>query len=226
MRSTQTVWRAFLLGATIGIATTGGGCNSHDEATPTLNISASRYGGTVDKTEPKQPPFNLHPVVEVQTSAGQFTLELDGEHAPLTVDNFLSYVESKHYDGTVFHQVIDGFIVLGGGYDKQLSERPTRPAVRNEAHNGLSNHRGTIAMARQGDAIDSAKDQFFLNLADNTSLDHTGNEAASYGYCVFGEVTKGMDVVERIAKTPVKDTGQFTSTPTQSIVIESVRRVR
>src|SRR5262245_23383542 len=149
------------------------GCWSSDATTPPASINGpSSYGGASSSGVQPRRQVNLHPTVKVKTSAGEFTVELDAEHAPLTVDNFLSYFDAGQYKGTIFKQVYDGFIALGGGYDKKLDERPTQPPVRNEAHNGLKNSRGTIAMARQLDAVDSATCQFFVNLDDNTSLDY------------------------------------------------------
>jgi cyclophilin family peptidyl-prolyl cis-trans isomerase len=200
------------------------GCWSSDTTTPTASINGpSSYSGVSTGSVSPRRQVNLHPTVQVKTSAGEFTVELDAEHAPLTVDNFLSYVNAGQYNGTVFHQVYDGFIALGGGYDKKLNERPTQPPVRNEAHNGLKNSRGTIAMARQLDAVDSATCQFFVNLDDNASLDYVGTQAEQYGYCVFGKVTKGMDVVEQIGKVAVHSTSQFENVPVQPVVIEAVR---
>jgi len=168
----------------------------------------------------------MQPKVEVRTSAGRFTLQLDAKKAPLTVQNFMSYVDAGHYNGTVFHQVFDGFIVLGGGFDSQFIERATQPPVRNEAHNKVKNLRGTIAMARQPNSIDSATSQFFINMADNASLDFAGFEPDQYGYCVFGEVVSGMDVIDRIAKAEIHKTELFDNVPTQPVVIEAMRTVK
>ncbi len=153
-------------------------------------------------------------------------MELDPQHAPLSVQNFLSYVESGHYDKTIFHQVVDGYIALGGGFTAELLEKPVQTPIRNEAHNGLTNKRGTIAMARQFDVIDSSTCQFFINLGDNTALDHKGRTVEEYGYCVFGHVSEGLDVVEKIGKTPVRDLEGFEATPQQAVVIKTARRVR
>ena len=202
------------------------GCNNKDGATPTADIGARSYDPGTTSVLPERPPINLHPIYRFKTSAGEFTVKLDSEHAPITVDNFASYVSSGQYNGTIFHQVYDGFIVLGGGYDARFAQRPSQAAIRNEAHNGLSNKRATIAMARQAAAIDSATSQFFINLADNASLNHTGDNPEQYGYCVFGEVTDGMDVVDRIGKLQVHSTQQFENVPVQPVVIESVQLVK
>ncbi len=183
--------------------------------------------GSPAATEPPLSPVDrLHPKVEFVTSLGRFVVELDAERAPLTVDNFLSYVDSGHYDQTVFHQVIRDYVILGGAYTASGEEKPAAVPIRNEAHNGLKNLRGTIAMARQADAIDSSTCQFFINLRDNPGLDHTGTTAEQYGYCVFGRVIEGFDTVERIANVEVGQKGDFTDAPLEPVVIRSVRRVR
>jgi cyclophilin family peptidyl-prolyl cis-trans isomerase len=202
------------------------GCWSHDGQAPAASISAESTADPSAARLPDKPRVNMQPKVEVRTSAGQFTLQLDAKKAPLTVQNFLSYVDSGHYDGTIFHQVFDGFIILGGGFDTQFIERATEPPVRNEAHNKAKNLRGTIAMARQPNSIDSATSQFFINLVDNPSLDFAGFEPDQYGYCVFGEVIFGMDVIDRIAKAEVHKTDLFDSAPTQPVVIEAIHSLK
>jgi peptidyl-prolyl cis-trans isomerase B (cyclophilin B) len=170
-----------------------------------------------------------HPLVVVETSLGSFTVRLDADKAPLTVDNFLRYVAAKHYDGTIFHQVQKSYpkVVLGGAFTTDLKERPTRiPPVRNEADNGAKNRRGTIAMARQPDVIDSATAMFFINLSDNDILDYKDRTPEHYGYCVFGEVTEGLDVVEGIAQAPLRETQGGQSTPIDVIAIKSIQRLR
>jgi len=198
------------------------GCGSSEEGPPTANIKA----GDGADPQKKRTRDNLHPVVQIRTSAGEILLQLDAEHAPVTVSNFLSYANRGHYDRTVFHDVEPGFIVLGGGYDADLQEKPTDFAIRNEAHNGLLNTRGTVAMARRSEVIDSSTSMFFFNVADNTMLDHKGEETEEYGYCVFGKVIEGMDVVDKIAKTPTQQVDQFPHMPQVRIAIESIRRVR
>ncbi len=171
-------------------------------------------------------PDRLHPTVTFDTSLGSFTVRLDAEKAPLTVENFLRYVAGKHYDGTVFHQVQKDFpkVVLGGAFTPDLKERPAQgPPIRNEADSGLKNRRGTIAMARQADMADSATAMFFINLADNDVLDYKDRSAEHYGYCVFGEVTEGLDVVDSMAQVPVRDTPQLQHVPGDPIVIKSVQ---
>ena len=175
----------------------------------------------------KQDP--VHPVVVVETSLGSFTMRLDADKAPLTVENFLRYVAAKHYDGTIIHQVQKSYpkVVLGGAFTADLKERTIRtPPVRNEADNGLKNRRGTIAMARQPDVIDSATAMFFINLSDNEILDYKDRTAEHYGYCVFGEVTEGLDVLDSIAQAPVRETQRGQSTPIDVIAIKSIQRLR
>jgi cyclophilin family peptidyl-prolyl cis-trans isomerase len=162
------------------------------------------------------------PKVRVQTSHGAFVLQLDAVRAPLTTRNFVEYVQAKHYDGTIFHRVIDGFVAQGGGYTADLAEKPTRDPVVNESGNGLSNVRGTIAMARTGDPH-SATSQFYINLVDNTKLDPNPER---WGYCVFGSVVEGMDVVDAIAKLPTGARGEIPSdVPKEDVVVEKMELV-
>jgi cyclophilin family peptidyl-prolyl cis-trans isomerase len=164
------------------------------------------------------------PVVEVATNVGTFAIALDPKAAPKTVENFLAYVEAKHYDGTIFHRVIEGFMVQGGGYDKSYEKRPTRPPVQNEADNGLKNLRGTVAMARTSDP-ESATAQFFVNVVDNPFLDHSAKDAQGWGYCVFGRVTEGMDTVDKIKAVATGPNGPFAKdAPTEQIVIQHARK--
>jgi len=158
-------------------------------------------------------------MVILHTNQGDITIELDAENAPATVANFLQYVRDGHYDGTVFHRVMQNFMVQGGGYTPELVEKPTRPPIPNEARNGLRNSRGTVSMARTNDA-NSATSQFFINVRDNHSLDF-GIRGA--GYAVFGEVVEGMDVVDKIAAVPTMVRGQHESAPQTSVVIKKAR---
>lgn len=169
---------------------------------------------------------DLHPTVELNTTLGKILVKLDAEKAPLTVRNFMAYVERGHYDGTIFHQVEPGYVVLGGGFNASLKEVEGRYTISNEAANGLKNKRGTIAMARDPSIIDSATCQFFINVADNPDLDHQGDNAEAFGYCVFGEVVEGMDVVEKIAASKVKQQDQFERLPEKTVLLESTRRLR
>ena len=161
-----------------------------------------------------------NPTVVIKTSKGVIEAVLYKDKAPITVENFLKYVDAGFYNGTIFHRVIWGFMIQGGGFDRYFIQKPTRPPIKNEAANGLKNERGTLAMARTS-AVDSATAQFFINLKNNTSLDHsTGN----YGYAVFGKVTQGMDVVDAIASVQTGPQGPFASdSPRDTVMIESIR---
>ncbi len=171
------------------------------------------------------PAADSLPQVVLETSVGELVIELDAVHAPHTVRNFLSYVDRHAYDGSVFHQVVAGYMILGGGFDEQLRALPADSAIANEAAAGLSNRRGTIAMARELADRDSATRQFFFNVGDNIMLDHRGPAPSDYGYCVFGRVVRGLDVLDRIAAAPVHDTPRFEMIPRQSVVIERAYRV-
>ncbi len=164
------------------------------------------------------------PVVEVSTNHGTFSIELDPAKAPNTVENFLRYVDAKHYDHTLFHRVIPTFMVQGGGFDLQLEKRPTQPPIHNEADNGLRNTRGTVAMARTGDPH-SATAQFFVNVTDNAFLDHKAKDGQGWGYAVFGRVIEGMDVVDKIKAVKTGASGPFAKdAPVEPVVIQQVRR--
>ncbi len=161
--------------------------------------------------------------VVIHTSLGKIIVELNAEKAPITVKNFLQYVDDKHYDGTIFHRVIADFMIQGGGFDLDMKETKTREAIKNEADNGLSNLRGTIAMARTDDP-DSATAQFFINTVDNKRLDRTDGNA---GYTVFGKVVAGLDVVDKIRRVDIVDQGgAFKNLPNPVVVIRSVRRAK
>ena len=156
--------------------------------------------------------------VRLQTSLGDIRVELDAAKAPKTVENFLQYVRAGHYDGTVFHRVIKGFMIQGGGLDATLYERPTRPPIALESHNGLSNVRGTIAMARES-APDTATSQFFINVVDNARLDGSGSRD---GYAVFGHVVSGMDVVDKIRSVPTTSRPPNDDVPVQPVTIKTL----
>ncbi|HCK76068.1 MAG TPA: cyclophilin [Gammaproteobacteria bacterium] len=160
-------------------------------------------------------------MVEMTTSKGMITLELDAEHAPVTVANFLEYVNSGHYDGTIFHRVIPGFVIQGGGMESGMREKGTQAPIENEADNGLKNLTGTICMARTNDPH-SATSQFFINLKDNSFLDHTEKTASGWGYAVFGRVTSGMDVVEAIASVQTGNSGYHQDVPLEDVVLEKL----
>lgn len=169
--------------------------------------------------------LGMSTAILIETNLGNIELGLDEVNAPKTVANFLRYVESGHYAGTIFHRVIAAFMAQGGGYDVQYEKKPTNPPVENEAANGLKNARGTVAMARTSDPH-SATAQFFINLADNTFLDHTAKTSAGWGYTVFGKVTAGMDVVDRMGGLATGPAGSFSKdAPTEQVIIRSVRRL-
>jgi cyclophilin family peptidyl-prolyl cis-trans isomerase len=157
--------------------------------------------------------------VKLDTSKGSIVLELNDKKAPVTVKNFLKYVKSGHYNGTVFHRVIDGFMIQAGGFDEKMKKKDTKKPIKNEADNGLSNNNGTIAMARTSDPH-SASAQFFINVKDNQHLDHRGKNQRGWGYAVFGKVVKGMSVVNAIKKTKTSKKGPMSDVPVETIVIK------
>lgn len=159
--------------------------------------------------------------VEMNTTFGSITLELDGEKAPKTVENFLSYVNEGFYDGTIFHRVIDNFMIQGGGFDANMAQKPTADPIENEADNGLTNDRGTIAMARTMDPH-SATAQFFINVKNNDFLNHSGKNMQGWGYAVFGRVIKGDDVLDKIRRVSTGNHAGHQDVPTDAIMIESV----
>jgi len=158
------------------------------------------------------------PQVLLETTMGNITLELNPAKAPITVENFLEYVRAGHYAGTIFHRIIPDFMIQGGGYTEKLDQRSTRSPIKCEAGNGLSNDRGTIAMARTG-IVDSATSQFFINTVDNPSLNHSGTTPLDFGYAVFGKVIDGMDVVDKIQRVPTTRQGMHHNLPKTPIVI-------
>ena len=174
---------------------------------------------TLGSTGPADAQDN--PVVVLQTSLGSMTIELFRDQAPITVDNFLGYVEDGFFAGTIFHRVIPNFMIQGGGLTPTLVEKATRPAIRNEAANGLTNDRGTLAMARTP-VVDSATAQFFINLVDNPFLNHRGTDPQSYGYAVFGRVTEGLDVLDGIGGVLTQRQGPHQDVPVEPVVITSV----
>ena len=159
----------------------------------------------------------------METSMGRVEMELNNEQAPISVKNFLNYVDRKFYDGTVFHRVIKDFMIQGGGFTKDLKVKPTDAAIKNEATNGLKNKRGTLAMARTN-KVDSATSQFFINHKDNAFLNHTRTTPQDYGYAVFGKVTKGMDVVDKIANVKTTASNSMRDVPKDPVIIKSIRR--
>ena len=212
------------------------GCQKGGDSTqPTAAVSgpggekADSHAAAATEAPPvKSDQDPQHPIYEFETSQGKFIVRLDAEKAPLTVDNFRNYVARGHYDSDDLPPGAQGFAADRVGWrlhGRPEGEGPLTP-IRNEAHNGLKNRRGTIAMARRANDEDSATCQFFINIADNDTLNFKSRTPEGYGYCVFGEVTEGMDVLDRIAKSPVHDTDKFVGLPVETVVIKSVRQVK
>jgi cyclophilin family peptidyl-prolyl cis-trans isomerase len=164
----------------------------------------------------------MNPLVLITTSEGPIKVELWPDKAPATVANFLAYTKEGFYDGTIFHRVIKDFMIQGGGFTSDMQQKPTHAQIKNEARSDVPNSRGTIAMARTG-VVDSATDQFFINVVDNGMLNHRDNTGPGFGYCVFGQVVEGLDVVDRIRKVPTKSVGPFGDVPVKEVVIGSVK---
>ena len=193
------------------------GCTKTN-ATQTSNTNAN----TNVTSNTKETKMSDMPVVQLNTSMGEIVIELNAEKAPKTVANFLEYVRDGFYDGVIFHRVIDGFMIQGGGMDENFKEKATRDAIENEADNGLSNDVGTIAMART-QAPHSASAQFFINVKNNAFLNHTGKTAQGWGYAVFGKVVEGMDVVDAIKGVRTGNRGYHADVPLENVVIESAK---
>jgi len=162
-------------------------------------------------------------VVKLLTNFGEITLELDTEKAPITTANFLQYVDNGFYNGTIFHRVIDGFMIQGGGFDASMNQKQTAAEIKNEADNGLKNDKYTIAMARTS-APHSASSQFFINAGDNDFLNHTAQTSSGWGYCVFGKVVAGMDVVDKIRQVATTSRKGHQDVPVDNVVIETATR--
>jgi cyclophilin family peptidyl-prolyl cis-trans isomerase len=179
---------------------------------------------TPKKAKPSLPSKTNNPQIILETTMGNIRLELFSDKAPITVANFLRYVDAKFYEGTLFHRVIANFMIQGGGFNIGMEHKENDPPIKNEAGNGISNTRGTVAMART-QIIDSATSEFFINLIDNTYLDHSNDTPNGYGYCVFGRVIEGMEVVDKIAKVPTHSVQFFQDVPETDILITTVQRV-
>jgi len=195
-----------------------GGCNAQETKAPDAKDSKT----TETKTGAK---MSAHPVVKFETTKGNITVELDAEKAPKTVENFVKYVEDGFYDGIIFHRVIPNFMIQTGGMLPDMSEKPNRGQIQNEATNGLKNDRGTLAMARTPNPH-SASSQFFINLKDNDFLNFTSETQAGWGYAVFGKVTEGMDVVDEIAKAKTGNHGGHGDVPLEPITITKATLVK
>lgn len=213
------------------------GCNRSTSTVADATADHDHAGGTEtadnmeatdhqhQDTEPAEPK-DYFPTVVLKTTMGELTVKLDPKAAPRTVNNFMHYVESGLYNQTIFHQVEAGYVALGGTYTPDLVERPSRYPIPNEAANGRKNLRGTIAMARQIEAIDSSTSQFYINLEDNPHLDHHGDSPEEYGFCVFGELVEGLDVLEKISAVEVQEKDDFKKLPVETVLIESAYRTR
>ena len=163
-----------------------------------------------------------NPVVTMSTNKGNIRIELNADKAPISTKNFLDYVTDGHYDGLIFHRVIPGFMIQGGGFDSGMSQKQTKSPIKNEAANGLKNVTGTIAMARTN-VVDSATSQFFINVKDNDFLNHKNTSPDGFGYAVFGQVVEGMDVVQTIEKVKTGNRGMHQDVPVDAVVIQSVK---
>lgn len=183
-----------------------------------LGVAAFSIGGNMSQD-------TKNTVVVMETSMGTIKIELYADKAPITVKNFLTYVDEKHYDNTVFHRVIPGFMIQGGGFSPGMKEKPTKAPIKNESGNGLSNARGTLAMARTS-VPDSATSQFFINHGERNQFLDKANSRDGVGYCVFGKVIDGMDVVDKIAKVETGNVGGHGDVPKQDVMIKSIRRAQ
>ncbi len=190
----------------------------------TMSLSMHAMGQDAGGAAPQPAAQPAAPMVLIKTSLGDIKVKLFADKAPITVSNFLAYADSGFYNGTIFHRVIDNFMVQGGGLTRSMEEKDGRPAIKNEATNGLKNKRGTLAMARTSD-VDSATSQFFINVVDNGFLDNKGTQPMAFGYCVFGEVVSGMDVVDQIRKTKTTRVGGMPDVPAEPIEMITVERI-
>ena len=231
--------RLILLGQallTLAVACWLTGCGSKTES-PDVTAEAGSLeppaeGGSVSASKPAKPkaapPKPVDPIVVLHTSAGDIKVKLYAEKAPQTVDNFLNnYARRGFYDETIFHHIEPGMMLIGGGFTADLQPKETRAAIYNESRNGIANRKGTVAMIHDPEAVHSATSQFFINLVDNPSFDFQAGETEdTFGYCVFGEVVEGMEVVEQIAATPTTAQGDFPAVPSRTVMIERVEQLR
>jgi len=188
-----------------------------------MTVSVFATNENVSATTTEKSVEEKNPMVIMKTSKGDITIELFEKEAPESVKNFLQYVDDGHYDGTIFHRVISNFMIQGGGFTADMQQKPTRAPIKNEAANGLKNDRGTLAMARTSD-VDSATSQFFINVVDNAFLDYKSSTPSGFGYCVFGKVTDGMDVVDAIRSVKTGRHGPYGDVPVETVEILSVKR--
>jgi cyclophilin family peptidyl-prolyl cis-trans isomerase len=213
-------WAAPGAGPVRGAGGPGSGPGAGDPAAPV--VQGTKPVQAPPLQAPPLEPAPGNPVVVIATSHGEIVIELFREEAPVSVENFLQYARDGFYDGTIFHRVVPRFMIQGGGYTPSLVEKPTRPPIQNEATNGLRNRRGTVAMARR-QTLRSATAQFYINVADNRMLDHTGYSPADFGYAVFGRVLHGLDVADAIAAVPTGVKGGMSDVPLDPVIIKTVR---
>ena len=187
-----------------------------------LALTGSLPAKPLPRLEPMPPMEAGKPFVVMETNHGKVVMELFADKAPITVKNFLQYVDDRHYDGTIVHRVVPNFVIQGGGFAAGMKSKPERPPIQNEAGNGLSNERGALAAARASNP-DSATAQFYINLKDNKFIDRA-NSPDKVGYAVFGKVVEGMDVIDRIARVPTLDRAGHSNVPAEDVVILSIRR--
>ena len=190
------------------------GCNAQDAATKQTTEKETKSNTSGEK-------MSANPIIKMITNKGTITIELNAEKAPLSAENMVNYVKDGFYDGLIFHRVIPGFMVQGGGMKPDMSEKSTKDQIQNEANNGLKNDRGTLAMARTN-VPHSASSQFFINLKDNDFLNHSSETPQGWGYAVFGKVTEGMDIVDEIAKVKTGNHGGHGDVPMEAVVIEKM----
>jgi peptidyl-prolyl cis-trans isomerase B (cyclophilin B) len=190
------------------------GCNAQDGATKPASEKETQSKTSGEK-------MSANPIIKIETNKGTITIELNAEKAPISSKNMVDYVKSSFYDGLIFHRVMPGFMIQGGGMNADMSEKATKSQIQNEADNGLKNDRGTLAMARTN-VPDSASSQFFINLKNNDFLNHTAKTQQGWGYAVFGKVTEGMDIVDEIAKVKTGNHGHHGDVPVEAVVINKM----
>lgn len=228
MHSTRFAW----LAACLVLIALAAGCSGGDAPVETETESAAPPPEEPPEA-PEEPaeepgsegadiPDGVNPIIEMSTNVGVIAIELYADKAPNTVENFLSYVRNGFYDGTIFHRVIPGFVIQGGGFTADMIKKETELPIENEADNGVRNLRGTICMARTNDPH-SATSQFFINLKDNPPLDYRNRSIQGWGYAVFGNVIEGLDVVDEIAAAPTTSVDHYKDVPAEAIIIESAR---
>jgi len=190
-----------------------------------MSLSGLCFSATSQETKVMSTSQTKNPVVLIKTTAGDIKVELDAVKAPISTQNFLTYVNEGHYNGTIFHRVIEGFMVQGGGFSKDMNQKTVHAPIKIESDNGLKNTRGTLAMARTSDP-NSGTAQFFINVVDNPFLNFTAKNPSGYGYAVFGHVTEGMDIVDKIRKTKTGNKGAFSDVPVETIEIIEAKEIK